>query len=95
MNDTISNLTDHAAQQNDRWLFIFLLMFLLAAFGIFFRWLLKDREAISRRLTEVTDRHIEQCTKLSEVVTLNSRVVDNNTNALREFLDDRKRQTRN
>ena len=80
-----AKVADHAAVQSDRWLFVFVFMFLLATFAIFFRWLLKDRESIAKRLTEVTDRHIEQCAKLTEVVTWNSRVVDNNTNALREF----------
>ena len=74
----IATLADHASQQNDRWLFVFLLVFLLCSFGIFFRWLLKDREAITKRLTEITDKHIDQSAKLAEVVT-------NNTNAFNNF----------
>ena len=77
MND-IAKLTDHAAQQDDRWLFVFMLIFLLCSFGIFFRWLLKDRKAITDRLTAITDKHIDQSGKLAEVVT-------NNTNAFNNF----------
>jgi hypothetical protein len=78
--EPIINATDHAAAQGDRWLFVFLLMFLLAAFAIFFRWLLKDREAITKRLTDITDRHIEQSANLTEVVA-------NNTAAFNKFAD--------
>lgn len=72
----LTDLTDHAAAQGDRWLFVFLLMFLLASSLIFFRWLLKDREAISKRLTEVTDRHIAVTEDLAKVVTNNTAVLE-------------------
>ena len=85
--EPIIKMTDHAAAQGDRWLFVFLLIFLLVFCGLFFRWLLKDREAVVKRLTEITDKHIAQTATLAEVVTLNSRVVDNNTNALKEFTE--------
>jgi hypothetical protein len=76
MSDEISKLADHAAQQNDRWLFVFLLIFLLASFGIFFRWLLKDRDAIGKRLTEVTDRHIAVTENLAKVVATNTAIME-------------------
>ena len=78
--EPIIKATDHAAAQGDRWLFVFLLMFLLAAFALFFRWLLKDREAITKRLTDITDRHIEQSANLTEVVA-------NNTAAFNKFAE--------
>jgi hypothetical protein len=84
MND-IAKLTDHAAQQDDRWLFVFLLIFLLCSFGIFFRWLLKDRDAITRRLTEITDKHIDQSSKLAEVVSNNTNAARENTETMKEF----------
>jgi len=84
MND-IASLTDHAAAQGDRWLFVFVFLFLLATFGLFFRWLLKDREAMSKRLTEVTDRHIEQSAKLAEVVTNNTNAFNASVNAYNQL----------
>lgn len=63
------------AGQSDRWLFVFTFLFLLATFGLFFRWLLKDRESIAKRLTDVTDRHISVTEKLSEVVANNTAVL--------------------
>jgi hypothetical protein len=80
MND-IATLTDHASQQGDRWLFIFVFLFLLATFAIFFKWLLRDREAITRRLTDITDRHICQGEQLGKLVA-------DNTAVIQRFLDE-------
>ena len=76
----ISKLADHAAEQSDRWLFIAAVIVLIAFALLVWRWIVADRDKLSTRLTEVTDRHIETSQKLSEVVT-------NNTNALKEVRD--------
>ena len=71
---------DHASKQDDRWLVMALIVVLAVAGIAIWRWLAADRDKISKRLTEITDRHIESQQKLSEVVT-------NNTHALREVKD--------
>lgn len=71
------DLVNYAATQNDRWLFLGLLVLVLVAcFGLW-RWMVSSHVDVTRRLTEVTDRHISQTEKLSEVVA-------NNTIALHE-----------
>jgi hypothetical protein len=73
----ITDLINTAAAQNDRWMFVALLVLAIAGSIFFWRWLTNDREKLSTRLTEITDRHIESQAKLSEVVA-------NNTAALHE-----------
>lgn len=75
--DTITKIADHAAGQSDRWMFVVILAVFLIFLGVIWRWMVADREKVAKRLTEITDRHIEQSSKLSEVVA-------NNTHALRE-----------
>lgn len=79
MND-LSTMIDHAAQQSDRWLMLFALAILIVFGVVVWRWTIADREKMSKRLTDITDRHIESQQKLVEVVT-------NNTHALREVKD--------
>ena len=74
MNETISSI-DHAAQQNDRWMFIAMLVVLLVVGVIVWRWMISDREKISTRLTEMTDRHIAETEKMIEVVANNTAVL--------------------
>lgn len=74
MNETI-NTIDHAAMQSDRWLFIAMLVILIIALVIVWRWIISDREKISNRLTAMTDRHIAVTEKLSEVVANNTAVL--------------------
>jgi len=78
MND-IERIVDHAAAQNDRWLFLALLVLTIIGTVFFWRWLTGDREKLANRLTEITDRHIASQEKLAEVVA-------NNTSAMRENL---------
>ena len=73
----IANLTDHAAQQSDRWLFIAALVVLILFSLVIWRWIVADRDKLGSRLTEITDRHITAVEKMTEVVT-------NNTLALNE-----------
>jgi hypothetical protein len=73
----VERIVDHAAAQNDRWLFLALLVLTIIGTVFFWRWLTGDREKVANRLTEITDRHIASQEKLSEVVA-------NNTSALRE-----------
>lgn len=76
MND-LKTVVDHAAQQNDRWLFLALLA-LIILFAVFiWRWIVSDREKLANRLTDITDQHIDTMKNLTQVVT-------NNTNALYE-----------
>ena len=79
MSDIVS-IADHAAQETDRWLFICAVVLLIAFALIIWRWIVADRDKLSNRLTEITDRHIESSERLAEVVA-------NNTNALREVRD--------
>jgi len=73
--ETVVAIADHAARQSDRWLFLATLVcFLLAMLGLA-KWFIADRSKLAERLTTMTDRHIAQSEKLSEVVT-------NNTTAL-------------
>jgi len=73
----VTNTIDHAANQSDRWLFLAALALLIVFALIVWRWMSEDREKISKRLTDITDRHIDSQQKLVEVVT-------NNTHALHE-----------
>ena len=52
-----------------------LIFILLAAAAVVWRWVTADREKISKRLTEVTDRHIVVTEKLAEVVATNTAVL--------------------
>lgn len=66
---------DHAAAQNDHWLFLAALVVIgIILFGIW-RFIVADREKLGERLTEVTDRHIQSCEKLGEVVAANTAVL--------------------
>ncbi len=75
MNEALKETIDHAAKENDRWLFVALLVILLIFIGFIWRWMTADREKISNRLTQMTDRHIEVTEKLSEVVANNTAVL--------------------
>ncbi len=75
MNEATQDLIDHAAKENDRWLFIALLVIVILAAGIVWRWMVADREKISKRLTEMTDRHIGVTEKVTEVVANNTAVL--------------------
>jgi hypothetical protein len=82
MND-ISNIADHASQQNDRWLFIVCLILMVIFALVVWRWIVADREKIAQRLTEVTDRHITSCEKLGEVVANNTIALNAVNDAMR------------
>lgn len=74
MNDTL-NAIDRAANADDHWLFVAMLVLLILAAIMVWRWMVSDREKISVRLTEMTDRHITVTEKLSEVVANNTAVL--------------------
>lgn len=65
-------IIDHAAQQSDRWLFIAAIVVILLIGLLIWRWIVADREKIAKRLTEITDKHIEAQQKLAEVVANNT-----------------------
>ena len=75
MSDTINNIADHAARQDDRWVMMALLVVLLIVGIVIWRWMTADREKISQRLTEVTDRHIKVTEQVVEVVATNTAVL--------------------
>ena len=70
-----TSVIDHAATQNDHWLFIAVLILLMAFVVATFRCMINDRENVAKRLTEMTDRHITVTEKLSEVVATNTAVL--------------------
>ena len=73
----LTNLTDHAAQQNYQWMFVALFIVTLIFVIVIWRWVIADREKLASRLTEMTDRHITATEKMTEVVA-------NNTIAMKE-----------
>lgn len=75
MSDTLTTTINNAAKQNDRWLFVALLVILLVVGFALWRWVIADREKLANRLTHMTDRHIEVTEKLSEVVANNTAVL--------------------
>lgn len=77
----LKELTDHASQQSDRWLFIAMLVLVIIALVIIWRWIVADRDKLANRLTEITDRHIAMTEKVAEVVA-------NNTAAFNNFRDE-------
>ena len=80
----VAKIADYAAQQSDRWLFIAALVVLLG-FGFFvWRWIVADRDKLGKRLTEITDKHIESTAQLATVVANNTNALTNNTTALQE-----------
>jgi hypothetical protein len=79
----LQTLIDHAANQNDRWLFLAMFTIVIVG-GIFiWRWMISDREKIANRLTEMTDRHIAVTEKLTEVVANNTAVLHDVKDRLR------------
>lgn len=74
MND-LKNFADHAAAENDRWLLIVFIMVGVTGAVMLWRWMVSDREKLSARLTQITDRHIQVTEKLSEVVANNTAVL--------------------
>ena len=73
----LTNLTDHAAQQNYQWMFVALFILTFIFVIVIWRWVIADREKLAARLTEMTDRHITATEKMTEVVA-------NNTIAMKE-----------
>ena len=72
----LTNLTDHAAQQNYQWMFVALFIVLLIFVLVIWRWVIADREKLSARLTEMTDRHIIATEKMTEVVANNTKAME-------------------
>jgi hypothetical protein len=83
MND-LQTIVDHAAVQNDRWLFLALLVLTIIGTVFFWRWLTGDREKLANRLTEITDRHIASQEKVTEVVANNTMVMRETQAAMRD-----------
>jgi hypothetical protein len=83
MND-LQTIVDHAAVQNDRWLFLALLVLTIIGTVFFWRWLTGDREKLANRLTEITDRHIASQEKVVEVVANNTLAMRDNNVTMRE-----------
>lgn len=81
----ITDLTNHAAQQSDRWLFIAVLIVSLVAMFTLWRWIVADRDKLATRLTNITDRHIEMTERVAQVVA-------NNTQAINALLDDQQKK---
>lgn len=85
MSDII-NVADHAARQSDRWLFVAMLVIFMIAVATMVRWFIGDREKLSVRLTEVTDKHIAHTTaqteRMSEVIANNTAALQSNAKAL-------------
>ena len=78
MNETV-NMIDKAAGQSDRWLLIAVLVLMIFGVLMIWRWIIADRDKMSTRLTQVTDRHIDAMEKFSEVVATNTSVVETNS----------------
>jgi hypothetical protein len=56
-NTTLTQILDHAALQNDRWLFLALMAIGLIASFYLFRWLVGQYTSQSTKLTEVVERN--------------------------------------
>ncbi|HTA30719.1 MAG TPA: hypothetical protein VK731_09535 [Candidatus Cybelea sp.] len=67
---------DRASQQNDHWLFIAALVVLGVVLLAIWRWMVAYLEKQGNRLTQITDRHIESCERLGEVVATNTAVLN-------------------
>ena len=80
--DELAKLADHASQQDDRWLFIAVLIALMGFGAVVLRYLVNDRSALGQRLTEITDRHIKTNEELVKVVANNTEALHRNTEAL-------------
>jgi ABC-type nickel/cobalt efflux system permease component RcnA len=75
MTNTMSDLVDltnHAAQQSDRWLFIALLVLAGVAILGLWRWMVSDRKRILDRLDAMTDRHIVASELAAKVIAGNT-----------------------
>lgn len=75
MNDKLTDTVDHIAKQDDRWLMVAILVIATLGAVVVWRWMVADREKVSARLTQMTDRHIEVTEKLIEVVANNNAVL--------------------
>lgn len=82
MGDTVNALADHAALQSDRWLMVAMAIIGLAAGLLLFRWIISDRAAMAKRLTDMTDRHIAVTEKMAEVVATNTAMLQEVKRAL-------------
>ncbi len=73
----ILELADKAATANDRWMFVAMFcVFILSILGAI-RWMISDRKAMGDRLTQITDRHIEQGERLGLIVANNTTALNN------------------
>ena len=79
--DTLARLADHAAVQSDRWLFVCLLIVVLAAIWLVARYVMRDRD----RLVDTLNVNQNELVKLVEQV---SGVVATNTAALTRVSDE-------
>ena len=78
--DTVSKITNAAANHDDRWMLIAAIVIIILACLALMRWMIGERAELGKRLTEITDRHIQQGERLGELVA-------NNTEALRRSSD--------
>ena len=85
MIDTTRALADHAAAQSDRWLLVYVLIAGAFAMVVFWRWMISDRDKLAKRLTDITDRHIDSAEKQSIVVANNTAALHQNTEAIKEM----------
>lgn len=68
----VVDIANHASAQSDRWLFVALLVVVGFAAVFVWRWMVADRENTSKRLEDMTNRHIASQERLSDVVANNT-----------------------
>jgi hypothetical protein len=93
--ESVTKAVEAAAQQNDRYLFLFALVIIMAGGGLVIRWLVNkydkaeirsqaDRDAYQRGLTDLVTKGFEVTQKLVLATESNSRVIEENTAELKK-----------
>jgi hypothetical protein len=79
-----TDIVDHAATKDDRWLMLALLSILITIFVLSVRYLVKRDELKSQRMHESYDKNTTTMMELGVVLSRNSSVIEANTVELKK-----------
>lgn len=84
----LAKIVDHASQQNDRYLFLFLLGVGLVAAGFAFRYLLRRDERKSQAMHDAFNANTAAQLQLGRIIERNTNLIEHNADILEQTKDE-------